>query len=33
MVIKALILVYYKQSLKIIVETDLSNYINGKIFY
>ena len=32
MVTKAPILVYYKQSVNTIVETDLSNYISSKVF-
>ena len=32
MVTKALILAYYKQGVKTIVEKDLSNYVSSKIF-
>ena len=33
MVIEALILIYYKQSLKIIVETNFFDYISSRIFF
>ena len=33
MVIKALILAYYKHSVKTIVETDLSNYISSGVLF
>ena len=33
MIIKAPILIYYKQSFKTIVETDFFNYINSEVFF
>lgn len=33
MVIKALILVYYKQGLKTIVETDTFDYVSNRVFF
>ena len=33
MVIEALILVHYKQGFKIVIKTNLSNYISNAIFW
>lgn len=33
MVNKAFIFVYYKQGLKTIMKTDLSNYVSNKVFF
>lgn len=33
MITKALILTYYKQDFRTIVETDSSNYVNNRVFF